>query len=113
MSHAGGHVRSISLTSRFTIVAGVALTLWACKDGGTGLKPEIAVSVAPAALSVAQGDPAAAAAVTVERRNGFAQPITLSAEGLPAHVTAAFTPAAVSANSTGSALAFTIGASAP
>lgn len=70
--------------------------------------PDFGLSIAPAAASVVQGGSSTPIAVTITRTN-FSDPVTLSLGGtVPAGVTAAFTPAAPTANT--ASLTVTVGA---
>ena len=70
--------------------------------------PGFSLSASPASLSVGQGGNGTSA-ITVAPQTGFAGSVTLSATGLPAGVTAAFSPAAATKSST---LTFTASAGA-
>ncbi len=76
----------------------------------TAALPDFSLSASPAALSVTSGGNSASAAITVGAANGFSSPVTLTASGLPANVSASFQPAVVQAGL--SKLTFTASAGA-
>ncbi len=101
-----------------TRVIGLLAVLLAGCGGNDAIMPPPGVGPAPAigvgvlgAASLPRGS-TAELTVTVARLAGFTGAITLSAEGLPAGVTAAFAPATVPGSSTTSTLALTASASA-
>jgi exo-1,4-beta-D-glucosaminidase len=63
---------------------------------GTGAPNDFSISDAPASGSVAQGS-SATATVSTALTSGTAEPVTLTASGLPTGATAAFSPASVTA----------------
>ena len=65
--------------------------------------PDFGISVAPAALTVVQGGPGQTATVTLSSLNGFSASTGLSVTGLPAGVTASFSPVSVTPAAGGSA----------
>ncbi len=73
--------------------------------------PAITVSVGTGTASAVQGG-TATVPVTITRTNGATGAVTLTAEGLPANVTAAFVPASIPDGSTTSTLTLTVGANA-
>jgi hypothetical protein len=97
--------------SRVLLAASAAL-LAACggkSDGGGGVTPpatSISVSAGSASLSVAQSANGTSS-ITVGRVN-FTGDVSLTAEGLPTGVTAAFTPASLTSGATSSSLALTV-----
>jgi len=70
---------------------------------------DFALSASPSSVAVTQGA-SAAATLSIARTGGFASSVALAASGLPAGVTAAFSPA--SATGDGSTVTFTASASA-
>jgi alpha-tubulin suppressor-like RCC1 family protein len=87
-------------------------------DGGTTNTPvtptvpeTITVAVSPASLGLTVGQ-SGTTTVTVSRGGGFAGAVALSAEGMPAGVTASFAPASVPSGSTTSTLTVDVGAAA-
>jgi cellulose 1,4-beta-cellobiosidase len=82
------------------LIQAVTLALTVAAGGGT---PDFSVSASPAVLSVAAGS-STSGNVTLTRSNGFAGAVSFSATGLPAGVTASFSPATTSTTGTGSVL---------
>ena len=70
--------------------------------------PTLSVTVAPTALSIVAGANGSATA-TIVRGGGFADAVAMTATGMPAGMTVAFTPASIAAASTTSAVAITVG----
>ena len=70
--------------------------------GAAPPNPDFGISAAPAALSVAQGA-SGTSNITVTSLNGFAGSTSLTASGLPAGVTASFSPGSVTPPAGGSA----------
>jgi hypothetical protein len=62
-------------------------------------QPGFSLGVSPSSLSVARGT-AATSTITITGSNGFSGSVALSASGLPAGVTAAFSPATATTSST-------------
>ncbi len=83
-----------------TSTARVSLTITAASG--------FTLSASPASLSLAPGK-SGAGTITINRQNGFAGSVALAASGLPAGVTASFSPATATTSST---LTFTAGATA-
>lgn len=78
-------VRRASLT-----IPSLTLALASCNgDDPIGLEPAIALSVSPATLSLEQGRNDSVV-VRIQGLNGFASPVTLSVEGVPAGIVAGF-----------------------
>ncbi|HXO42431.1 MAG TPA: Ig-like domain-containing protein, partial [Thermoanaerobaculia bacterium] len=74
--------------------------------------PDFALSVSPASLSAAQGG-SASATVSTTVAGGFNAAVALSASGLPAGVTVAFSPASIASPGAGSStMTLTVAASA-
>jgi trimeric autotransporter adhesin len=74
--------------------------------------PDFTISAAPGSVSIAQGG-SGSATVTTAVSGGFNSAIALSASGLPAGVTASFSPASIAAPGSGSStLTFTVSATA-
>jgi len=84
---------------RLTIL-GLALLAAACGggDGGTTPTPTISVSIA-GSVSLVQGG-TGSTTVSITRGGGYTGSVTLSAEGLPAGVTASFSPSTLSSETT-------------
>jgi hypothetical protein len=76
---------------------------------GLSNQPAFGLSLSASTLSVAAGA-SASAIITVGPQNGFSDVVNLAVTGLPAGVTASFSPAAAT---TGSTLTLTAGSSAP
>jgi hypothetical protein len=77
---------------------------------GTG--PDFTVSAAPTSLSVSQGS-SATTTISTSGSGGFNSAVSLSASGMPAGVTASFSPASIAAPGTGnSTLTFTASSTA-
>lgn len=106
------------MTRIFSRLAAVTalVSLTACSGGKspTGTPPTsnggLSVGAASPTLSVPQGT-TGAVALTVGRTGAFAGAVTLTAEGLPAGVTATFTPSSVAGGSTTSNLELAAGSS--
>ena len=80
-------------------ILGLALVAAACGgDGGTTPTPTISVSVA-GSVSLVQGG-TGSTTVSITRGGGYTGSVTLSAEGLPAGVTASFSPSTLSSETT-------------
>ncbi len=62
-------------------------------------QPDYTLSASPSSVSVVQGN-TGASTITVNKVNGFAGTVALSASGLPAGVTASFNPASTTTTST-------------
>jgi subtilase family serine protease len=67
--------------------------------GGTTATPDFSLSAAPNSVSIAQGGNGTST-VTINKLNGFASSVNLSASGLPSGVTASFSPASATTTST-------------
>lgn len=85
-------------------------------DGGNGITPPtgtpaITVSTSSSSAIAEQGS-TATVPISITRVNGATGAVTLSAEGLPVGVTAAFTPNPIADGSTASTLTVTVGANA-
>ncbi|MGH2869421.1 MAG: hypothetical protein ACRDNK_17890, partial [Solirubrobacteraceae bacterium] len=78
----------------------------------TGTLPDFSVSVPGGPFAALQGK-TTDVPVTLNRLNGSAGNVTLSASGLPSGVTASFTPNPVSATQTGATMHLTAASSAP
>jgi uncharacterized membrane protein len=77
-----------------------------------GTSPDFALSAAPTSLSVTQGS-TASTTISTSGSGGFNSAVTLSASGLPAGVTASFSPASIAAPGSGnSSLTFTASSTA-
>ncbi len=77
-----------------------------------GTSPDFALSAAPTSLSVTQGS-SASTTISTSGSGGFNSAVTLSASGLPAGVTASFSPASIAAPGSGnSSLTFTASSTA-
>ncbi len=101
---------------RFLISLVTASLLAACGGGGDGTtppvnNPAITVSTSSSTAIAAQGS-SATVPITITRLNGATGPVTLTAEGLPANVTAAFAPNPIPDGSSTSTLTLTVGANA-
>ena len=73
--------------------------------------PAITVTVGSASVTAAQGT-SATVPVTITRTNGATGAVTLTAEGLPANVSASFSPSPIAATDATSTLTLTVGAGA-
>ncbi|MGV3707569.1 MAG: beta strand repeat-containing protein [Gemmatimonas sp.] len=73
--------------------------------------PSITLTAGATTVSVPQGQ-TGTVALTLERLGGFAGAVSVAAEGLPANVSAAFTPQNFAAGVTASTLTFTVGSGA-
>jgi hypothetical protein len=84
------------------------LTAIGCGDDG-GSEPEgsISVSASPSTLSVPQGS-SGTVTVTLTRGGGFAEPVTVTVEGLPTGVTASVAPASLTGTATQAVLTVTV-----
>ena len=67
--------------------------------GSTAPPPDFSLSDSPASLSIAQGA-SVSSTIAVSPLNGFTGSVALSASGLPSGVTASFSPASTTGNST-------------
>ena len=119
-----GEIGDICNATQGTFVGGDGVTYtiqqeWsnaqnACVDHGTGAPPpptdDFSVTASPSSLSVQTGT-AGQVTVSTALVSGSAQSIALTASGLPAGVTAAFSPSSVSAGGT-STLTLTVSSSA-
>src|SRR5437667_127342 len=94
------------MRSGLVLVAGLAVVTGCGKDGGTGAAPDYTLSLAPAALTIAQGA-TGTTTVTITRTN-FTGAVTLSLGGAPTGLTGAFDPAAPTGNT--STLTVSVGA---
>lgn len=96
------------------VAATVLVSLTACGGGKspTGTPPttngSLSIGAATPTLTVPQGT-TGAVALSVGRAGAFAGAVTLTAEGVPAGVTATFTPASVAGGSTTSNLELAVG----
>ena len=114
-------------TSTATIAVGstaapgtATLTFRATGSGVTDKTVTYALTVPTSAITVSAGTGTATAAqganttvpITITRTGGATGPVTLTAEGLPAGVTAAFAPTPIPDGSTTSTLTLTVGATA-
>ena len=66
---------------------------------GGGPIPGFSLSVSPASLTLTQGS-SGASTITITPQNGFSSSVSLAASGLPAGVTASFSPATTTSTST-------------
>src|SRR5436853_553269 len=80
------------MRSGLVLVAGLAVVTGCGKDGGTGPAADYTLSLAPAALTIAQGA-TGTTTVTITRTN-FTGAVTLSLGDAPTGLTGAFDPAA-------------------
>ncbi len=87
-------------------VALLTMALVACSDDPAAPSPAISVTSSANAATVAAGG-TANLTITVARTGGFTGAIALTAEGLPAGVTAAFNPASVPSTAASSTLTLT------
>ncbi|GIG65311.1 metallophosphoesterase [Phytomonospora endophytica] len=90
-------------TMDFVPVAGRTFTdhvTGTCHKASAG--PDFGVASSPSSVSVPQGS-SASSTVTVSSSGGFSSPVALTASGLPAGVSAAFSPASVTPAANGSA----------
>src|SRR5205807_350939 len=94
------------MRSGLVLVAGLAVVTGCGKDGGTGPAADYSLSLAPAALTIAQGA-TGTTTVTITRTN-FTGAVTLSLGGAPTGLTGAFDPAAPTGNT--STLTVSVGA---
>src|SRR5438132_1259754 len=94
------------MRSGLVLVAGLAVVTGCGKDGGTGPAADYTLSLAPAALTIAQGA-TGTTTVTITRTN-FTGAVTLSLGGAPTGLTGAFDPAAPTGNT--STLTVSVGA---
>jgi hypothetical protein len=77
-----------------------------------GTAPDFSVAAAPTSLSVTQGS-SGSATISTSTSGGFNSAVALSASGLPAGVTASFSPGSIAAPGSGSStLRFTAGSTA-
>jgi hypothetical protein len=85
------------------------LTAIGCGDDG-GSEPEgsISVSALPTALSIPQGG-SGTVTVTLTRGGGFAEPVDVTVEGLPAGVTASVAPTSLTGTTTQAVVTVTVG----
>ena len=90
------------------VTALALLTAIGCGDDG-GSEPEgsISVSGSPSTLSVPQGS-SGTVTVTLTRGGGFAEPVTVTVEGLPTGVTASVTPTSLTGTATQAVLTVTV-----
>jgi len=101
---------------RFALILVTASLLAACGGGGDGTtppvnNPAITVSTSSTTAIVPQGS-TTTVPITITRLNGATGAVTLAAEGLPANVTASFSPNPIPTGSTSSTLTLTVGANA-
>jgi uncharacterized membrane protein len=75
------------------------------------MPPGVALSISPGQIEAVQGS-SGSTTVMITRIGGFAGPLTLSAENLPAGVTASFEPATIPASGSASTLTLTAAAGA-
>ena len=114
-----GDSTTLTLTALDTAVTGPA-TVTITGTGGTftrttsitllvtpAVVEDFSLTASPAAFSISQGD-SVTGTITITRINGFADAVGFSASGLPAGVTATFTPA----STTDDSVAFTLTAAA-
>lgn len=93
-------------------------SLAACGGGGDGgttappTTPGFSIALSANALTVEQGSTGTINA-TVTRTGGFSGTVDVSAEGLPAGVTATLTPSSIGSGTTSGSLAVAVGASVP
>lgn len=80
--------------------------------GGAAAGSSFALAVTPGSNSVAAGQTATYTA-TLTTTNGFSSPVTLSASGLPAGATAAFSPTPVTPSTGGATSTLTVTTTAP
>ncbi len=99
---------AVSLTFR---AAGAGVTDKTVQYALTVPAPGITLTTGAATVSAVQGA-TATVPVTITRTNGAAGAVTLTAEGLPANVTAAFAPTPIPDGQTTSTLTLTVGANA-
>ncbi|MES2524091.1 MAG: hypothetical protein V4617_15395 [Gemmatimonadota bacterium] len=96
------------------LLAALAMFTACSSDSGTApitTTPAIGVTATTAAATIARGA-TATYPITVTRSGGYTGSITLTAEGLPANVTAAFAPATLANGATSSTLSLTAAATA-
>ncbi|HEY6249950.1 MAG TPA: glycoside hydrolase family 6 protein, partial [Candidatus Angelobacter sp.] len=86
------NISIVGTSGSLTHSAAIALTV-------TGTQADFSLSANPATLSIAQGA-AGSSTITVAPVNGFSGTVALAASGLPAGVTASFSPASTTGTST-------------
>jgi hypothetical protein len=103
--------RSLLLPRRLGAFVALAWAASSCDfSNRTGPAAAIAVALSSEVLTIAQGS-SASVAVTLDRLNGFGEPVTVVVEGLPGGVTA--TVLTLPAGQTTGSLTFTVASSAP
>ena len=90
------------------------LTAIACGDDDNGTEPEgsISVSASPTTLTVQQGA-SGTVNVTLTRGGGFAAPVTVTVEGLPAGVTASVNPTSLTGTTTSAVVTVNVASTVP
>jgi hypothetical protein len=89
-------------TANVTIMAsggGITHTTTIALTVNAPAAPDFSLSASPASVTVTQGN-SATSTITVNKLNGFAGTVSLTASGLPAGVTASFNPASTTGTST-------------
>jgi hypothetical protein len=94
----------------FTALA--LLAAIACGDDGSGPEGSIAVSASPTSLALPQGG-SGTVTVTLTRGGGFAEPVTVTVEGLPAGVTVSVTPSPLTSNTTSATVTVNVASTVP
>ena len=103
------HIMRTGLRSIMTLC--VALAAWRCSDPN-GPDPAIGLSLSVTTVAMRQNENQNVD-VSITRLNGYDAPVTLSLEGAPAGVTAAFAPVSLSNGRAASTLSLAAAASAP
>ena len=89
-----------------------ALTISACSTDPSAPSDNLAVTLAPTTISVAQGGTGTSTA-SITRGGAFAGPVTMSASGAPSGVTVSFSPGLIAAGSTSAGVTVAVDAAVP